>query len=65
MLSLLPNLGPGSPLDAVPLLLAYLDPGSGSMVLQVLIAGLLSGMFFVRSSWGRINAWVFGNRARR
>jgi len=34
----------------VPTLLAYLDPGSGSLLLQVMIAGLLSGMFFMRSS---------------
>ena len=34
----------------VPTLLAYLDPGSGSLLLQVMIAGLLSGMFFMKSS---------------
>jgi hypothetical protein len=28
---------------------AYLDPGSGSMVLQVLFAGMLSGAFFLKS----------------
>jgi hypothetical protein len=32
------------------MLLAYLDPGSGSLLLQLLIAGLLSGMFFMKSS---------------
>ena len=30
-------------------LLAYLDPGTGSMVFQMLIAGLLSSMFVIRS----------------
>ena len=35
-----------------PMLLAYLDPGSGSLLLQVLIAGLLSGLFFLKSSLG-------------
>jgi len=34
----------------IPTLLAYLDPGSGSLLLQVMIAGLLSGMFFMKSS---------------
>jgi hypothetical protein len=34
----------------VPTLLAYLDPGSGSLLLQVMIAGLLSSMFFLKSS---------------
>jgi hypothetical protein len=32
-----------------PQTLAYLDPGSGSMVLQVLLAGALSTMFFMKS----------------
>ncbi len=36
--------------DAAPSLFAYLDPGSGSMVLQLMIAGLLSGAFFFKSS---------------
>ena len=45
----------------VPTLLAYLDPGTGSLLLQVMIAGLLSSMFFlktslvvVRASFGRL-----------
>jgi len=35
--------------DQIPVLLAYLDPGSGSLMLQVLIAGMLSGMFVMKS----------------
>ena len=49
-------------------LLAYLDPGLGSMVLQATIAGLLSGMFLVRSSWVRVRGWLLeprGTRAER
>jgi len=34
----------------VPTLLAYLDPGTGSLLLQVMIAGLLSSMFFLKTS---------------
>jgi hypothetical protein len=30
--------------------LAYLDPGAGSMLLQVLIAGIFSSLFFAKSS---------------
>lgn len=37
---------------ALPRLWAYLDPGMGSMVFQVLLAGVLSASFFVRS-WVR------------
>ncbi len=32
----------------------YLDPGSGSIIFQVLIAGLLAAGVFVRTQWGRI-----------
>lgn len=30
------------------LIIAYIDPGSGSVLFQVLIAGLLSGIYLVR-----------------
>ncbi len=33
---------------------AYLDPGSGSYLLQLLIAGLLGSLFVIRASWSRI-----------
>jgi hypothetical protein len=38
-----------SVLETIPLHWAYLDPGTGSMVLQILLAGALSGAFFVKS----------------
>jgi hypothetical protein len=42
----------------VPTLLGYLDPGSGSLLLQLMIAGLLSGMFFMKSYLGMVRASV-------
>jgi len=42
--SLLGHVGVGS------LVWGYLDPGSGSLLLQLLIAGLLSGTFFLKST---------------
>jgi hypothetical protein len=33
---------------------AYLDPGSGSFILQVLIASLLAGMLFIKTFWRKI-----------
>jgi hypothetical protein len=36
---------------------AYLDPGSGSYLLQLLLAALLGSMFVLRSSWSRIKAF--------
>ena len=37
--------------------IAYLDPGSGSYLLQLLIAGLLGSLFVVRASWGKIKTF--------
>jgi hypothetical protein len=34
--------------------LPYLDPGSGSFILQILIASLLGLGVALRASWGRI-----------
>lgn len=36
---------------------AYLDPGSGSILLQVIIGGLLGVGFLVRAFWGRIKGF--------
>lgn len=36
---------------------AYLDPGSGSYLLQLLIAGLLGAAFALRMFWGRIKGF--------
>jgi hypothetical protein len=35
---------------------AYLDPGSGSILLQLLVAGILGGLFAARAFWGKIKA---------
>jgi hypothetical protein len=37
---------------SIPHVLGYLDPGSGSMLLQIMFAGALSGMFFMKT-WFR------------
>jgi hypothetical protein len=37
-------------------LLAYLDPGSGSFILQLLVAGILGGLVALRMYWGKIKA---------
>jgi len=39
--------------------LAYLDPGSGSVLLQLLIAALLGIGIALRASWGKIKG-LFG-----
>jgi hypothetical protein len=39
--------------------LPYLDPGSGSLLLQILIAALLAVGVAIRASWGKIKG-MFG-----
>ena len=45
---------------------AYLDPGTGSFILQMLIAGLLGAILYVRLAWDRtlqFFARLFSRRA--
>ena len=39
---------------------AYLDAGTGSMLLQVVIAGVTGAVITVRLYWARIKARLFG-----
>jgi hypothetical protein len=38
-------------------LAAYLDPGSGSYIIQLIIAGLMGGLFMVGIYWKRLKAY--------
>jgi hypothetical protein len=38
--------------------LAYLDPGSGSFLIQIAIAALLGLAVAIRASWGTIKKWL-------
>ena len=43
--------------------LNYLDPGSGSLLVQLLAAGLLGGIgIVVKMFWGRIRAFFKGEK---
>jgi len=44
--------------------LPYLDPGSGSFLIQLLIAALLGLGVAVRASWGKIKGW-FGIKSAK
>lgn len=47
---------------------AYLDPGSGSYLLQLLAAGALGGLFVIKMSWSRIKGFfgrLLGRRGER
>lgn len=48
-------------LNGIFLLFAYLDPGSGSVLLQMIIAGLLGFGLAVRLFWGRIKGFFGGS----
>ncbi|MGI9285418.1 MAG: hypothetical protein ACR2P1_08510 [Pseudomonadales bacterium] len=39
---------------------AYLDPGTGSFVLQMLVAGLLGAMLYIKMAWANVK--MFFNR---
>ena len=52
--------GPGT--DNCSQFWAYLDPGSGSMLFQFLIAGLLSALFCARSTLLELKSSLFGDR---
>ncbi len=41
----------------------YLDPGSGSFIIQIAIATLLGLGLVIRASWGRISGW-FGAKSK-
>jgi hypothetical protein len=42
---------------------AYLDPGSGSVLIQLLIAGLLGAAFILKASWSKIKAFFTRSKA--
>ncbi len=41
---------------------AYLDPGTGSYVLQVLIAAIAGSAFAIKMSWHKIKAFFKGGK---
>ena len=43
--------------------MAYLDPGSGSFLIQLAIAALLGLGVALRASWGKIKGW-FGIKSK-
>lgn len=49
---------------AIPSAHAYIDPGSGSFIFQVLIGGLLAGAVAVKHFWRRIVSF-FTRRSSR
>jgi hypothetical protein len=37
---------------------AYLDPGTGSYIFQILIASVVGGLFVIKTFWAKITAFI-------
>lgn len=48
----------------VPSAQAYIDPGSGSMILQAIVASIAAGFAFIGVFWQRIKSKLFGNKSK-
>ncbi len=44
---------------------AYINPGAGGMLMQLLIGGLISGVVLLRVGWRRFRDGLRGRAARR
>jgi hypothetical protein len=44
------------------LFLLYIDPGSGSYLVQMIIAGVLAGLFYFKSLWWKIKSFFTKNK---
>ena len=46
---------------------AYIDPGTGSLIIQILIASFVGGLFLIKVFWGKIKAFLNNlfSRARK
>lgn len=47
-------------LCSVPSTFGYLDPGSGSYIVQMIIAGILGGFYAIKLYWVRIVNFIKG-----
>ena len=45
--------------------LLYIDPGSGSYLIQVIVAALLGAAFWIKMSWQRVKAFFMGRKFRK
>jgi hypothetical protein len=40
---------------------AYIDPGTGAMLIQGLIGGIVGGLFIIRMYWQKLKSFIFGS----
>jgi hypothetical protein len=44
--------------------LLYVDPGSGSYFIQVIVAAVLGAAFWIKMSWQRVKAFFTGKKIK-
>jgi hypothetical protein len=44
--------------------LLYVDPGSGSYIIQVIVAAVLGAAFWIKMSWHRVKAFFTGRKIK-
>jgi hypothetical protein len=44
---------------------AYLDPGTGSVIIQALLAAIVAALTFGRTYWSRFKNAVLGRRSKQ
>jgi len=44
--------------------LLYIEPGSGSYVIQVIVAAVLGAAFWIKMSWHRLKAFFTGKKVK-
>lgn len=42
----------------MPSVSSYIDPGTLTMAIQILIAGAMASLFMVRGLWGRVKSFI-------
>lgn len=43
----------------------YIDPGSGSYLIQIIVAAVLGAGFFIKNFWLRIKTFFTGNKPKK
>jgi len=42
--------------------LLYIDPGSSSMIIQMIVAGALGALFFIKNGWYKIKSFFIKSK---
>lgn len=45
-------------LIGIPIVSSYIDPGTGSLIIQILVAGLIGGLFMLKAYWKKVKKFI-------